>query len=253
MAPSAPGASGQNRVVIGAVLQLTKEAQYYQRGLLYSKEPKGLPPKGYFLLQRSMRRACGSWLAGRVLQEAFFVGLSMGFLPGQSLSVPKLYSDTLYIQAQRWYFQAVQSEDYLPRAESAFQTLVRRYGPQPCLQMYLYGITALKARYALNLLKKRDYFFQAVAQMDAQVARTPEDVEVRFLRGSFYYYLPSFLGKRQAAQEDIQTVARLLLAKPDQMRNLYQPEVLRAIVGFLAQTKWIPADALEQLRQLYGR
>ncbi|MCX7605695.1 MAG: hypothetical protein N2170_00310 [Bacteroidia bacterium] len=168
-----------------------------------------------------------------------------------NLLAQDFYQDTLYQRAQKVYFLAVQSERYLPLAETLFHTLIHRYGPQPALQMYTYGITALKARYALNPLKKREYLYQAFAQMDAQVQRTPHDVEVRFLRGSFYYYLPFFLGKRSAAQDDIRTLTRLLLSQPEVYKKRYQEEVLRAIVGFLQRTGWIEEEMIDRLRTVY--
>lgn len=173
----------------------------------------------------------------------------MAPLPAQSHR--DFYADTAYHRAQKLYFLAVQSEEYMEEAEKAFQALIRRYGPQPPLQMYLYGLTALKARYALNPLRKKDYFFQAVSQMDAAVRQYPEDVEVRFLRGSFYYYLPFFMGKRKEAEEDLRTLTRLLLKNPDLYRKRYTTEVLRAIVHFLDQVSWLDAKDKAQLKRLY--
>jgi len=173
-------------------------------------------------------------------------------LLGMAVQAQSFYADPLYRQAQRLYFQAVQEEKYMSQAEAAFQTLIRRYGPEPPLQMYLYGLTALKARYAWNPLDKGRYFRQAVAQMDAQVARTPDEVEVRFLRGSFYYYLPAFLGKRDAAREDLAKVASLLQLHSDLYRTRYAPEVLQAIVSFLRQSGWIPKEQLKALESLYA-
>lgn len=177
------------------------------------------------------------------------VGVGLAFAP---LDAQDFYSDSLYVRGQRLYFLAVQSERYLSLAEATFTQLVRKYGPEDPLMMYLYGLTALKARYALNPLKKRDYLYEAIAKMDATVARAPNDVEVRFLRGSFYYYLPFFLGKKAEAQADIQALVRLLLAAPSVYRERYQPEVLRAIVGFLQETGWVSAEELRQLRAAYS-
>lgn len=161
------------------------------------------------------------------------------------------YADSAYRRAQKLYFLAVQSEQYMDEAEKAFRALIQRYGPQPPLQMYLYGLTALKARYSLNPLRKRDYYYQAVSQMDAAVRQSPEDVELRFLRGSFYYYLPFFMGKRKDAEDDLRTLTRLLLTNPDLYRKRYTPEVLRAITGFLEQSGWVETKDLARLRQLY--
>ncbi|MDW8235547.1 MAG: hypothetical protein RMK98_02850 [Bacteroidia bacterium] len=162
-----------------------------------------------------------------------------------------LYEDSTYHAAQKLYFLAVQSENYLLQAEQSIQSLLRKYGPLPSLQMYLYGITALKARYTRNLSERVAYFRQAVAGMDAQVQRTPYDVEVRFLRGSFYYYLPSFLGKKQEARKDLQTLMRLLTEQPALYRSRYRPEVLRAIRGFLEQTEWFSQEECALLHTLY--
>jgi hypothetical protein len=99
----------------------------------------------------------------------------------------------LYKRLQRLYFLSVQNATYLQPFEGTLQILAARYSPYPTIQMYRYGALALKARYATNLLKKKDYLYTAIASMDAQVARTPNDPEVRFLRGSLYYYHPLLL------------------------------------------------------------
>lgn len=161
------------------------------------------------------------------------------------------YSDTLYWRLQRLYFLSVGSSSYLPQAEASLAPLIQRYGPQPVLQMYKYGILALKARYESNLLRKRDYLFESMAKMDAQVERTPDDPEVRFLRGSFYYYLPGFLGKKREAQADVAAIAQLLLQNPDLYRARYQPKVLEAIVGFLESTGWVEASLIQKLQRAY--
>lgn len=161
------------------------------------------------------------------------------------------YADSAYRRAQKLYFLAVQSEQYMPEAEKAFHALIQRYGPQAPLQMYLYGLTALKARYSLNPLRKRDYFYEAVSQMDAAVRQHPDDVELRFLRGSFYYYLPFFMGKRKEAEDDLRTLTRLLLNNPELYRKRYASEVLGAIISFLEQSGWIQEKEVMQLRRLY--
>lgn len=177
----------------------------------------------------------------------YSVWLSMaGLAAAQSL-----YPDTLYHRLQRLYFLSVESEAYLPQTERVAEQLIQRYGPIPPLQMYKYGILALKARYEINLLRKRNYLYESMAKMDAQVQRTPDDPEVRFLRGSFYYYLPGFLGKKTAARSDIAAIAQLLLQNPELYRSRYQPKVLESIIGFLESTGWVERDAIQKLRRAY--
>lgn len=162
-----------------------------------------------------------------------------------------LYSDTLYHRLQKLYFLSVQSEQYLSQTEQVVEQLIQQHGPLPPLQMYKYGVLALKARYATNLLRKRDYLFESMAKMDAQVERTPDDPEVRFLRGSFYYYLPGFLGKKTAARTDINAIAELLLRNSSLYKERYQPQVLQAILGFISETGWVEESVIGQLRRIY--
>ncbi|MCS7161997.1 MAG: hypothetical protein NZ958_01530 [Bacteroidia bacterium] len=163
-----------------------------------------------------------------------------------------IYGDTAYTQAQRLYFAAVQAETYVDKAVAAFQTLKRRYGEVPVIQAYLYGLLALQARYAFNPFKKAAYFQQAVAGLDSLVNRYPSDPEVRFLRGTFYFYLPSFLGKRAEAQKDISELTDLLLRYSPAYRAKYHPEILKAIIDFLAGTGWVAKEKIAALRKLYG-
>ncbi len=162
-----------------------------------------------------------------------------------------LYPDTLYHRLQRLYFLSVESKAYLPQTEQVAEQLIQRYGPLPPLQMYKYGILALKARYESNLLRKRDYLYESMAKMDALVERTPDDPEIRFLRGTYYYYIPSFFGKKNVARSDIAAIAQLLLQNPELYRSRYQPKVLEAIIGFLESTGWVERDAIQKLRRAY--
>ena len=158
--------------------------------------------------------------------------------------------DPLYKRLQRLYFLSAQNETYLPAFEDTLQLLIQRYGPYPSLQMYRYGSLALKARYSSNLIEKKNYLFTAIASMDAQVARTPDDIEVRFIRGSFYYYLPFFLGKRKSAQEDINAIAQILQSQSSMLKALYDREVLQAIVEFLDQTGWVSEERIREIRRV---
>jgi len=162
------------------------------------------------------------------------------------------HHDPLYKRLQRLYLLSVQNATYLQPFEDTLQILTARYGTYPTIQMYRYGALALKARYATNLLEKKDYLYAAIASMDAQAARTPNDPEVRFIRGSFYYYLPFFLGKRKAAQDDIQTLVTLLETQTQDLTQLYDKEVLRAMVDFIAQTGWVEETRIKKLRQRYS-
>ncbi|MEN3040336.1 MAG: hypothetical protein ABDH66_02190 [Bacteroidia bacterium] len=170
----------------------------------------------------------------------------------QAQSAADMYADPAYRQAQKLYFFAVQSEVFLSDAENAFKNLIRKYGPHPALQIYLSGITALKARYTFNPFDKKDYFFQAVDEMDAIVKQYPQEPEVRFIRGSFYYYLPFFLGKRKEARDDLTTLTSLLLRNAELYKRRYSSEVLRAIISFLEQTGWVAEGDIAQLRRLYA-
>jgi len=179
------------------------------------------------------------------------------FFPYRLLILPPLlmsqtpHHDPMYKRLQRLYFLSAQSETYLKAFEDTLQLLIQRYGPYPGLQMYRYGGLALKARYSSNLIEKKNYLFTAMASMDAQVDRTPNDIEVRFIRGSFYYYLPFFLGKRKSAQEDIKIIAQLLQSQSSTLKALYDEEVLQAIVEFLDQTGWISEEQIREIRRLY--
>ncbi len=163
-----------------------------------------------------------------------------------------IYADSAYHRLQKLYFLAAQSENYLQSFETLLGELIRQYGPLPNLQMYRYGGLALKARYVSNLIDKKNYLFTAIASMDAQVSRTPDDIEIRFIRGSFYYYLPFFLGKGATAREDIRTIAYLLESQVSMLKSRYTSESLRAIIAFLAQTGWVDKRTVEALRQQYN-
>lgn len=62
--------------------------------------------------------------------------------------------------------------------------------------MYKYGILALKARYESNLLRKRNYLYESMAKMDAQVQRTLMTRRCGFCGGRFTITYPASWVKR---------------------------------------------------------
>ena len=64
----------------------------------------------------------------------------------------------------------------------------------------------LKAAHA-PLLEKSGLAHQGLAYEDKAVAQTPNDLEVRFLRGVTCYRLPKFMGHSETASSDLAYVA----------------------------------------------
>jgi 15-cis-phytoene synthase len=69
-----------------------------------------------------------------------------------------------------------------------------------------------------------------LAQLDAAVARKPDDLEVRYLRLVCTWHLPGLFGRRDSARDDLRAVRLLLAEQPDVLPT----SMHGAVVAFLA-------------------
>jgi len=83
----------------------------------------------------------------------------------------------------------------------------------PVVAGYYASLEGLKGRHSLNPLKKMRFVRNAIAYMDPLVAENPGNLEIRFLRFSFYQQIPAFFGVAQHVPEDLEITIRLLTEK----------------------------------------
>ena len=101
------------------------------------------------------------------------------------------------------YYQAVNNSE---QTDLLLELLQSRNDNNPLTKAYIGSLVALKAKHNLNPFKKLEYLKQAETIMEEAVSLAPQDIEIRFLRFSYQYYVPRFLGFSNHLQQDKEVI-----------------------------------------------
>lgn len=94
-------------------------------------------------------------------------------------------------QLRQRYYAAVESATV---TDKLYAELKKQPKPSPVILAYVGSLEALRAKHALNPYYKIQYLKEADKTMRRAVKADPENIEIRFLRYSYQYYVPEFLG-----------------------------------------------------------
>ena len=109
------------------------------------------------------------------------------------------------------YFLSVADEKWLPRAESALGWLAsRRRIPSDLVDAYRGAFEVVRAKHGLWPPGKLDALKRGQPLLDGAVKRSPDQVEIRYLRLMSCYYLPFFFGPSWSVREDLDALSRIL-------------------------------------------
>lgn len=107
----------------------------------------------------------------------------------------------LSVSDNKWLSTAVQSLSWLERHDAIGDDL---------RSAYLGAFEVVRAKHALWPPSKLEFLKRAEPLLDSAAARSPDDVEVRYLRLMSCYYLPFFFGRSWSVKSDFDALARLL-------------------------------------------
>lgn len=117
----------------------------------------------------------------------------------------------------------------------------------PTITAYKAVSEALTAKTAWNPFSKIMYLKQFEQKMNAAIMEDPNNLEIRFLRFSVEFNLPTFLGMSQHLSEDMEKIVELgssiLLLNID-------PKFKRYILYFLGTTKLFTAEQMTHMKDL---
>lgn len=109
------------------------------------------------------------------------------------------------------YFLSVADEKWLGAAGQNLLWLERRDAIGSDLRnAYKGAFDVVRAKHALWPPSKLDFLKRAEPLLDSAAARSPDDIEVRYLRLMSCYYLPFFFGRSWSVKSDFDALARLL-------------------------------------------
>lgn len=142
------------------------------------------------------------------------------------------------------YYAAVQSSS---ATEKLYAELKRQPKPSPVILAYVGSLEALRAKHALNPYYKIQYLKEADQTMRKAVQIDPENIEIRFLRYSYQYYVPEFLGYSEEKKEDIGVIVAQINALNFSSQD---KDLVKNMIGFLAETKAVPTKEIGKLNAL---
>lgn len=163
---------------------------------------------------------------------------------GVLLLLPVLLSQaqTITIEEIRQQYAAAIGSS---QAADQFLTLfTNKVISDPLLLGYKGAAQALIAKHSWNPYTKLDYVKLANATFGDAVKAAPANGEIRFLRFSVQYYVPSFLGQSGNLQEDKAVIIQQL---PELKKTMTAAEV-KEICDFLLQTHLCTAAEETQLK-----
>lgn len=124
------------------------------------------------------------------------------------------------VKPDQKHIEYVRSEFYLAlNDEDAANRLVNfirsEYGSDenlytPRIQAYLGAVEAVMAGFAFNPYNKFRYVIKGLKKLGHAVERSPEDLEVRFLRFAVLHNIPSLFGVGDERQSDMEIVVAAL-------------------------------------------
>ncbi len=159
----------------------------------------------------------------------FVVLLSFLFVQGSDLK-----------SARDLYLEAVDGAPTLDRSSQLFQTMARE-NPSDALPMaYLGGLRLLESRRAIAPWTKGKLAREGMNMLNRAVAMAPDNMEVRFLRGSASYNLPSFMGVTPQAESDLTLIAPVAVTAAREGR--LDPRMAAASLFYYGEIRWKKGD-----------
>ncbi|MFC5284099.1 hypothetical protein [Pedobacter alpinus] len=136
-------------------------------------------------------------------------------------------------QIRKDYIEAIADSDV---ADKLCQRLEDIKNPDALMLAYLGSVQAIKGKHAWNPVNKMSYLKQGFATIDKAVAKDGNQLEVRFLRFSLQYYVPSFLGYSKNLINDKNKIVSILrTTEPTALK--VDKEILKNMVNFMIDSK----------------
>jgi len=147
-------------------------------------------------------------------------------------------------QLRQRYYAAVQSSTV---TDKLYAELKKQQKPSPVILAYVGSLEALRAKHALNPYYKIQYLKEADQTMRKAVKADPNNIEIRFLRYSYQYYVPEFLGYSEEKGEDVAVIVAQIYARNYRSQDI---ALVKNMIGFLAETKAVSVSEIEKLKAL---
>lgn len=122
------------------------------------------------------------------------------------------------------------------KADELYAQLSSIKNPDPLILAYFGASKAVKAKHDWNPVNKLNYIKEAFNTVNQAVSKKPDQMEIRFLRFSLAYYVPSFLGYSKNIEIDKKKIIELLNGQNNFNLNI-DPTILKNMVNFMIDSK----------------
>jgi len=119
-------------------------------------------------------------------------------------------------------------------SEKFYNRLKAKKSSDPTIMAYFGTSQAIRAKHAFNPYNKITYLKSGIKTLEKAVGKSPENLEIRFLRFSLEHYIPSFLGFSKHLETDRKKIVEL--ARQKKFGSMDMPLLLN-LVNFMKETK----------------
>ncbi len=150
---------------------------------------------------------------------------------------------------RKLFYKAVTSEE---KTEELDEYLTKNFSVNtknytPLILAYSGGITALKAKHAINPFAKLDFLITSLKRLSMAVELDPDNLEIRFLRFSVLDHLPGFLGYGDELNDDKNVIYSKLLK---QNYTSLDREIQSGIIEYMLDSKRLSDKQASELNDL---
>ena len=139
------------------------------------------------------------------------------------------------------YYEAINSSK---ATNHLYDKLVKIENADPLIMAYVGSAQALKARFSWNPYNKLSYLSDGLKTLEEAINKSPQNLEIRFLRFSLVHYLPGFLGYKETLEADKDVIVDLIRNKKF---GLIDRSLLKNIIGFMKETRHCTKEELDIL------
>ncbi|HPN38117.1 MAG TPA: hypothetical protein PL041_06910 [Melioribacteraceae bacterium] len=157
------------------------------------------------------------------------------------------YDDLQFLRTT--YYSAVENEDDVDKLEKFIQ---KKYGMSqesypPIVLAYIAGIEALKSKHSFWITTKYKYLVKSMDIFEKAVNKSPNDLEIRFMRFSILHYVPGIVGYSKEKESDLTMVYNLLIK---QTTNDLPKDIRMGMAQFLIDSDRLENKQIEELNKL---
>tara|TARA_B100001250_G_C19606020_1_gene702793 strand:- start:158 stop:685 length:528 start_codon:yes stop_codon:yes gene_type:complete len=164
------------------------------------------------------------------------------FLLFTTLSYSSLTGNDELIQLREGFRQAVVNQ----QVDAFYHQVTINNSDESVIQAYTACAYALKAKTAWNPFTKLSQVRMYEQLMEQASLKSPNNIEIRFLRFSIEYNLPTWLGMSEHLNEDQQYIASHIM---DIQELMLHPEYARYILYFIQETGLFKEKTITGLQQ----